>query len=75
MMITSQCATNQWNEKGEAVSYWCDKRGVWITHKKFRKFYPFTTDFCQPYKDKTEHQELNPRWQQEREEAIKNRSW
>lgn len=65
MMITSQCTTNQWNEKGEAVSYWCEKRKNWITHKRFREFHPFTTEFVQPYKSKEEFQKLNPKWQTE----------
>ena len=66
MMIISQGATAQYNERGEEVSYWCYKRGDWITHKRYEQFYPFTTELPQPYKNKQHHQESNPKWQNER---------
>ena len=65
MKIVTQCATSQYNEEGEAVSYWCSKRENWITHKKFKEFHPFEIEFSQPYKSKKEFQRLNPKWQVE----------
>lgn len=38
---------------------WCEKRKAWITHKKFKKNYPFDGWFTQPYKN----QKMNPTWQ------------
>ena len=68
--IISQDALNQFNALGDAVSYWCEKRKNWITHKAYRDYWPFYSGFAQPYLSKEHYQKENPKWDKEYAKSL-----